>query len=149
MKPLPRLQTPKTRKVTCTAAIRNNFLLKMLVCPGQKGCPQETVTNAVYSVTCKMCDAEYIGETKRAIRIREKEHRDAIRLGQCANSAVAEHVHTSVVPHEVEWSRLQVLDRAGRKIEHKIRKAFHIYQRKPVMNRDTGVERSPKWYAIL
>ena len=29
--------------------------------------PQETTTNAVYSVTCKTCDAEYIGETKRAI----------------------------------------------------------------------------------
>ena len=27
--------------------------------------PQETMTNAVYSVTCKTCDAEYIGETKR------------------------------------------------------------------------------------
>ena len=77
--------------------------------------PQETTTNAVYSVTCKTCDAEYIGETKRAIRIREKEHRDAVRLGVCAKSAVAKHVHSSVVPHEVDWRSLQVLDRAGRK----------------------------------
>ena len=94
-------------------------------------------------------DAEYIGETKRAIRIREKEHRDAVRLGQCAKLAVAEHVHSSVVPHEVDWSSLQVLDRAGRKMECKIREAFHIYKRKPVMNRDTGVDRSQTWNAIL
>ena len=66
-------------------------------------------------MTCKTCDAEYIGETKCTIRIREKEHRDAVRLGQCAKSAVAEHVHASMVPHEVDWSSLQVLDRAGRK----------------------------------
>ena len=116
---------------------------------GERFTPQETTTNAVYSVTCKTCDAEYIGETKRAIRIREKEHRDAVRLEQCAKSAVAEYVHASVVPHEVDWSSLQVIDRAGRKMERKIREAFHIYQWKPVMNRDTGVERSPTWNAIL
>ena len=110
---------------------------------------QETTTNAVYSVTCRTCDAEDFVETKRAIRIREKEHRDAVRLGQCAKSAVAEHVHAFVVPHEVDWSSLQVLDRARRKMERKIREAFHIYRRKPVMNRDTGVERSPTWNAIL
>ena len=121
----------------CRACIRRDSL------------PQETTTNAVYSLTCKTCDVEYIGETKRAIRIREKEHRDAVRLGQCPKSAVAEHVHASVVPHEVDWSSLQFLDRAGRKMERKIREAFHIYQRKPVMNRDTGVERSPPWNAIL
>ena len=86
---------------------------------------------------------------KRGIWIREKEHRDAVRLGQCAKLAVAEHVHASVVPHEVVWSSLKVLDRPGRKMERKIREAFHIYQRKPVMNRDTGVERSPMWNAIL
>ena len=95
------------------------------------------------------CDEEYIGETKRAIRICEKEHRDAVRLGQSAKSVVVEHVHASVVPHEVGWSSLQVLDRAGRKMERKIREAFNIYQRKPVMNRDTGEERSPTWNAIL
>ena len=86
---------------------------------------------------------------KRAIRIREKEHRDAVRPGHCTKSAVAEHVHSSVVPHEVDWSSLQVLDRAGRKMERKIREAFHIYKPKPVMNRDTGVERSQTWNAIL
>ena len=86
---------------------------------------------------------------KRAIRTPEKEHRDAIRLGQCAKSAMAERVHASVVPHEVDWSSLQVLDRAGKKMERKIQEAFHVYQRKPVMNRDTGVERSRKWNAIL
>ena len=63
----------------------------------------ETTTNAVI---CKTCDAEYTGETKSALRICEKEHRDAVRLGQCAKSAVAEHVHASGVPHEVDCRSL-------------------------------------------
>ena len=84
--------------------------------------PSHKTPRQILSVTCKTCDAEYIGETKRAIRIREKEHRDAICLGQCAKSVVTEHVHSSVVPHEVDWSSLQVLDRAGRKMQRKIRR---------------------------
>ena len=141
------------RRIARTAGVQCSFFMPNLTLrslyQAKDSLPQETTTNAVYSVTCKTCDAEYSGDTKLAIRIHEKEHRDAVRLGQCAKSAVAEHVHSSVVPHEVDWSSLQVLDRAERKMEHKIREAFHIYKRKPVMNRDTGVERSQTWNAIL
>ena len=56
----------------------------------------------VYSVNCKTCDAEYVGETQRALRVREKEHRDTIRLGHCSKSAVAEHVHDCETLHEVD-----------------------------------------------
>ena len=142
----------KRYRIARTAGVRCSFFMPNMLrslYQAEDSLPQETTTNAVYSVTCKTCDAEYSGETKRAIWIRETEHRDAVYLGQCAKSAVAEHVHDSVVPHEVNWSGLQVLDRAGRKMERKIWEAFHIYQRKPVMNRDTGVERSPTWNAIL
>ena len=57
-------------------------------------------------------------------------------------SVVAEHVHDYVVLHEVDWSSMQVLGRAGQKMERKIKEAFHNYQKKPVMKRDTEVERS-------
>ena len=76
-------------------------------------------------------------------------HSTSVSLGQCAKQAVAEHVHASVLPHKVNGSSLQVLDRAGRKIECKIQEAFHIYQRKPVINSNTGAERSPTWNGIL
>ena len=39
--------------------------------------PLAATTHAVYSVTCKTCHAEYIGETQRALRVRGNEHRDA------------------------------------------------------------------------
>ena len=111
--------------------------------------PQELSTHVVYSVNCKTCDAEYVGETQRALRVREKEHRDAIRLGHCSKSAVAEHVHDCETPHEVDWNSLQVVDRARRRTERKVREAFHIYKRQPAMNRDAGIERSAVWNAIL
>ena len=111
--------------------------------------PRGSVTHAVYSVKCKTCDDEYVGETRRAVDVRRKEHSDAIRLGQCSKSAIAEHVHDQQSPHEMDWSSLRVIDRACQQRERKVREAFHIYQRKPQINRDTGIERSAVWNAVL
>ena len=64
--------------------------------------PRGSVTHAVYSVKCKTCD-EYVGETRRAVDVRRKEHSAAIRLGQGSKSAIAEHVHEQSMPHEIDW----------------------------------------------
>ena len=92
-----------------------------------------------------------MGETLRAVSVRRKEHSGAIRLGHGSKSAIAEHVHNQSSLHEmdIDWSSLCVIDRASKKKERKIREAFHIYKRKPQLNRDQGVERSAVWNAIL
>ena len=92
---------------------------------------------------------EYVGETKRALSVRKKEHSDAIRLGQCSKSAIAEHVHDHPSPQEMDWSTLQVVDRARRQVERRVREAFHIYKRQPKINCDSGLERSAVWNAVL
>ena len=99
---------------------------------------------------CKTCKDEYVGETKRALSVRKKEHSDAIRLGQCSKSAIAEHVHDHPSPHEMDWSTLQVgVDCARRQVERRVREVFHIYTRLPKINRDSGLERSAVWNAVL
>ena len=65
--------------------------------------PPKAMTHAVYSVTCKTCSAEYIGETQCGLCVRGNEHCDAVHLGHCSKSAVAEHVYNYEVPHEVGW----------------------------------------------
>ena len=57
-------------------------------------------------------DDEYVCETLRALQVRAKEHRDAIRLGNTEKSAVAQHVHQQKEPHEIYWSTMSVIDRA-------------------------------------
>ena len=111
--------------------------------------PKEKLRNVVYSVKCGTCDSEYVGETQRALGVRKKEYCDAIRLGRVERSAVVEHVHAGLEPHEIDWQSLKVIDRASWKRERKIREAFHIGMRKPGMNRDIGVERSAIWDAVL
>ena len=141
----------EVRRVARTAGIRCVFYtpntLQSLYC-AKDPLPKESTTHAVYSVKCKTCKGEYVGETKRALGVRKKEHSDAIRLGHCSKSAIAEHVHDHF-PHEVDWSTLRVIDRACRQSERKVREAFHIYKRQPKLNRDVGVERSAVWNSVL
>ena len=111
--------------------------------------PYDTKTHSVYSVKCKTCGEEYIGETQRALCVRMKEHRDAIRLGHCSKSAIAEHVHQQSSPHEIDWSTMRVIDGAKWTKERKIRESFHIQTRAAKINRDTGVERSMVWNGAL
>ena len=83
-------------------------------------------TNVVYAIKCKTCDQEYVGETKRAVKVRCQEHKVAIRLGQTTKSAVAEHVHTSAESHEIDWENINIVDRAKNTRERRIGEAFHI-----------------------
>ena len=106
-------------------------------------------TNVVYAIKYKTCDQEYVGETKRAVKVRCQEHKVAIRLGQTTESAVAEHVHTSAESHEIDWENINIVARSKNTRERRIREAFHIAKRKPDMNRNEGTERSMAWNAII
>ena len=48
----------------------------------------------------------------RALNVRCKEHNDDIRLSNLEKSAVAEHIYKHAEPHEINWSKVEVLDRA-------------------------------------
>ena len=111
--------------------------------------PIGSQTHCVYSVKCSTCSDEYIGETKRAVDIRKKEHVKATRTGQTTKSAIAEHVYEKNEPHDIDWSSFKVIDRGRRTRERKLKEAFHIYKQQPKMNRDTGIERSSVWNSIL
>ena len=54
--------------------------------------PSGTQRDVVYSVKCETCQDEYVGEMMRALEVRTKEHRDAIRLNHPEKRAIAEHV---------------------------------------------------------
>ena len=90
-----------------------------------------------------------MGETTRALNVRCKEHEDAVRLGNLEKSAAEENIYSNVEPHEVYWSKMEVLNRARDKRERKIKEAFYIEKRKPGMNRYRGTEVSKTWNTIL
>ena len=131
------------RRIACTTGVRCTFFPPNTLCSLytlKDRLPTDSITSAVYSVKCKTCSGEYVGETLRALRVRKTEHYGAIRLGQSSKSAIAEHVHEQSMPHEFAGQGMKAIDRVRWKRERKIREAFHIQKRKPQLNRDGGVE---------
>ena len=132
-------------RIARTTGVRCAFFTPNTLCSlytSKDRLPTDSITSAVYSVKCKTCSGEYIGETLRALRVRKKEHCDAIRLGQSSKSAIAEHVHEQSMPHEIDWQGMKAIDRVRWKRERKIREAFPIQKRKPQLNRDSPLANS-------
>ena len=96
--------------------------------------------SGVYKLECG-CSNIYIGETKKRILTRVKEHqRDAFE-GRWRNSGAAEH--TKNCQHEFRWSETKSIAMENDKTRRKIREALEIRKHKrsrqgEVLNRDAG-----------
>ena len=110
--------------------------------------PLEKKSNVVYHVPCS-CGRVYIGEMKRALETRMKEHKAATRRGELKKSAIAEHAWNH--HHQVEWEEIKVLDEAANNTTLLIKEALHIRltDTETLINRDKGVAISDCWTAIL
>jgi len=56
--------------------------------------------NVVYKISCKDCDATYVGQTKRKLNTRITEHRNQIN----SKSKTTSH------NHNFDWSNVEILD---------------------------------------
>ena len=95
----------------------------------------------VYSLKCQLCDAEYVGETKRTARARIMEHHMHAR-NKTANTPWGEHMRThhprEVVSKEPVFGDALILAQTERDITRKVREAVEIRDREPAINRCKG-----------
>ena len=71
-----------------------------------KNCiPEERKREVVYEVPCKECHLSYIGETKRTLRVRIGEHKQAVKRGDPRNG-IAVHTHQS--QRAINWDGAKV-----------------------------------------
>ena len=95
-------------------------------------------SGVVYSIPCKDCDVEYIGETGRAFGTRQDEHERAVQLKKSGNSALAKHVHDE--DHSVAWKKSRILCKENRWAQRKWKEACFIEQaNNGIANRDNGM----------
>ena len=82
-----------------------NRKLNSIIRLGKDKTDTRDTPGAVYKFDCEKCDACYIGESKRPLYVRIKEHSDM----KNKNTAVSEHVlHDS---HSFDWDNTKILDR--------------------------------------
>ena len=106
----------------------------------------------VYSIPCKDCPKQYIGETGRKYSVREKEHqKDTAQLegkkftraqkkvstSEVHQSALTDHI--AETNHTIDWSGVKLPSKDPDWHTRGIREAIHMCRAGPrAMNRDGG-----------
>jgi len=62
----------------------------------------------VYKITCHDCNASYVGQTKKQLRTRIKEHVSDINKKNGSPSVISEHRLN--FNHEFEWENIKIMD---------------------------------------
>ena len=109
--------------------------------------PIEKQANVVYEIPCT-CGKVYIGETKRCLGTRLKEHKDACGRCQTDKSAITEHAWAE--DHPINWSGTKILQRTSHTMELVMKETLCI-KSTPAgsrFNRDSGYELPDCWFAL-
>ena len=86
----------------------------------------------IYNITCDIDSSHtYIGETKRTLSQRFKEHTNLDKP-----TGVGDHCQAT--GHSVSMKNTKVLTRESNWHKRKVKEAIYIKQRAPTMNRDQG-----------
>nr|XP_049699777.1 uncharacterized protein LOC126053464 [Helicoverpa armigera] len=100
----------------------------------------------VYKLECD-CGLSYIGQTKRSIGTRVKEHIADVKHRRSRQSAVCEHT-LDKAQHYIRFDKPQVLAKENRFLPRMIREAIEI-KKHPNFNREDGWVIPPAWNPII
>ena len=64
--------------------------------------------NITYKVNYNNCNASYVGQTKRQLQTRIKEHSNNIKLDQSKYSVISKHI--TETNHDFDWEKVSILD---------------------------------------
>jgi len=86
----------------------------------------------VHSIPCRDRNKRYIGETKRSLETRQKEHKADIKNKRFDKSAFT--LHTFDLNHRIDWDNSKVLEFESNYNTRRFIESFHIISDKDTMN---------------
>lgn len=101
----------------------------------------------VYRIDCS-CGSSYIGQTKRTIACRVKEHVRAVKNADTQKSAIAEHLLESGSNHWIELHNPQVISTERHCIPRLVTEAIEITKYRN-FNREDGFQLSGTWNPVV
>jgi hypothetical protein len=112
-----------------------------------RGKLNEGVKGVIYKVKCKDCEKVYVGETKKTLDERLKQHKDDVRLMR-ENNAIFRHVFE--FSHMIDWEGATILEQEERRLVRKWKEARRIRDEGDrVMNFNKGLEIDEEWQKLL
>jgi len=94
--------------------------------------------NVVYKINCKDCEASYVGQTKRQIRTRMKEHYNNIKTDKSKHSVLTEHALN--YNHNFDWNNIKILDSESNYNKRLVSEMLHIKEQKNGINSQKDTE---------
>jgi hypothetical protein len=94
--------------------------------------------NVVYKISCNDCDATYVGQTKRQLGTRVREHMNNIRLDPSRHSVVTEHRIEH--DHTFDWKKIKILDSEPNYKKRLVSEMIHIKQQNNGINSQKDTE---------
>ena len=89
--------------------------------------------NVVYQINCKNCEKNYIGQTKRLLKIRVDEHRTIINLLHLkSHTVITKHRINS--EHNFNWDKVQIKDKETNTYKRDISEMIYIKNNKHSLN---------------
>ncbi|EFN67960.1 hypothetical protein EAG_10498, partial [Camponotus floridanus] len=92
----------------------------------------EDTTNVVHKLNYKDCNVSYIGQTKRHLRTRVKEHCNNIKLHNTNHSVVSKHKSDS--GHDCDWMKPNILHNEKNVRKREIAEMFYIKKFNNIIN---------------
>lgn len=71
--------------------------------------PTGSQSGVVYKITCKNCEASYVGQTRRFLNTRVLEHKNHITRNTTQHSVITDHRISE--SHDFDWDNVEILDK--------------------------------------
>ncbi|XP_039312235.1 uncharacterized protein LOC120359297 [Solenopsis invicta] len=94
--------------------------------------------NVVYKLNCNDCNASYVGQTKRKLKTRIKEHVNNIKFETAKISVISEHRLQQ--NHSINWENVKILDFEPNYHKRLISEMIHINEQKNGLTQKTDTE---------
>ncbi|XP_011860757.1 PREDICTED: uncharacterized protein LOC105557945 [Vollenhovia emeryi] len=95
-------------------------------------------SNVVYKINCNNCDASYVGQTKRKLKTRIKEHINNKKLDEQKHSVITKHMLE--FNHNFDWDNTQILDIEPYSNKRLISEMIHIKEQNNGINSHNDTE---------
>ena len=100
--------------------------------------------NVVYKIQCHNCESSYVGQTKRKLSTRVKEHRKDINKKSGSPSTISQH--RIDLGHDFNWNDVKILDKEPVYNKRLISEMLHIRSQTNSLNKQEDTEQLPDSY---
>ena len=114
---------------------------------GKDSLSKHEKSGLVYKINCKNCESSYVGQTKRKLKTRIKEHKADIKKPSSEISVVSRHRLSEM--HNLDWENIKILDTERSLIKRRISEMIHIKKQTRGINKQSDTEGLPDIYLPL